>query len=123
MVLVNRKKFIALRLGTFEMQNTWTGSRFLRFLHLDMKTEHDYQQLESLCLNLQKFISGGHLFTRVPIATEKQLVRRLMVEYRKLKQLEKKDRFLLDYCSWFTERCVESPPRFKNTITHQPNHP
>ena len=65
--------------------------------------------------------SGGHSFIRMPIAAEKRLVRRLLAEYHKLKQVETEDRFLLDYCFWFPERYVESPPRFNNTTTHQPN--
>lgn len=117
------KKFIALRLGTFKTRDTWTGSLVLRYLHLDMQTEYDYQKLESLCPNLQNFISGGHSFIRIPISTGKSLRRRFIKEYDKLEQLETGDRFLLDYCSWFPERYVESPPRFNNTTTPQPNHP
>ena len=58
------RKFTAIRLGTFETRETWTGSPTLRFLHLDMQTAHDYQKIQSLCPNLRKFTSGGPSFIR-----------------------------------------------------------
>ena len=46
-----------------------------------------------------------------------------MNEHRQIEGLETESRFILDYCSWFPERCVEPPPRFNNTTASPPYHP
>ncbi len=50
---------IVVRIGTVVSSETWTGSVALRYLHLDMKTAEDYEQLRSVCPNLRRFTSFG----------------------------------------------------------------
>ena len=44
----------AFDIEPLDFSNTWTGSSNLRALNLNLKTEHDCQQLRSICPQLRR---------------------------------------------------------------------